>query len=91
MPDSVLSDSTSSKASWFDYNNDNKLDILIANPLKVFTNNGNSTFSVHPQTNINWTGCAGTADFNNDGNIDIAPIIKITGNNCVLVRKLEIL
>lgn len=78
-----------SSATWGDYNNDGKLDILLAgntgwqNVARVYANNGNSIFS---DVNANITGIGSTSwgDYDNDGFLDIligATIYHNNGNN----------
>ncbi|HBQ81612.1 MAG: hypothetical protein A2X03_07345 [Bacteroidetes bacterium GWA2_40_15] len=65
---------------WFDFDNDNFLDIYLTGPMGqyVYKNNGNGTFS--KVTVTLGTGQFGDCgDFNNDGNIDIAHLDYSSG------------
>ncbi|MFC2136572.1 FG-GAP-like repeat-containing protein [Bacteroidota bacterium] len=72
-------------AAWGDYDNDGDLDILItgytgsANISKIYSNNGDSTFSEN--TNISLPGISNSSvawgDYDNDGDLDIL----LSGNN----------
>lgn len=67
-----------SHASWGDYNNDDRLDILIGS--KIYKNNGDKTFT--EQTGISLPDGAGSwGDYNNDGFLDILVGSKIYKNN----------
>jgi len=70
------------KAVWFDYNNDNHLDLIIQGQAingstigvtKLYKNNGNNSFT--EQTSIGFANLARgnitCGDYNNDGNIDV--------------------
>lgn len=78
-----------SSATWGDYNNDGKLDILLAgntgwqNVARVYANNGNSIFS-DVNANIAGIGSTSWGDYDNDGFLDIligATIFRNNGNN----------
>ena len=61
-------------AAWGDYDNDGDLDILIAggNATKVYSNQGNDTFSdIGASLQLVTSGSAAWGDYDNDGDLDI--------------------
>lgn len=76
----VLPGVTSSSAAWGDYDNDGRLDILLAGETashnsiaKVYHNNGNGTFSEDTSAGLAGVnfGSAAWGDYDNDGRLDI--------------------
>lgn len=67
-------------AAWGDYDNDGRLDIVIAGRLNqatyittIYRNLGNHTFAnINAQLAPVWGGAAAWADFDNDGDLDLA-------------------
>jgi enediyne biosynthesis protein E4 len=75
----ALGEGTARGISWFDFNNDNLLDLFVPTagniPNKVYMNNGNGTFT-EVAAAINLNDLANTitcsfGDFDNDGDIDL--------------------
>jgi PKD repeat protein len=81
-----------SSVAWGDYDNDNKLDILITGAYgytpnfypvtKIYHNNGNNTFTLLSTPNVTGVnnGSAEWGDYNNDGLLDIL-LIGDSGTN----------
>lgn len=83
------------RIKWIDYNNDNNLDLFITGDTditynivqvsKLYKNNGSGTFT--EVTNLpfaNKMGCAGWADFDNDGDFDL---LLTSDTTCIYISE----
>lgn len=93
----MLSFHPTQTATWFDYNNDGRLDLFIANetvqqdiahPCELYRNNGNGTFTnVAAQCGVAFVGmfkAVASGDFNNDGRPDL--YLSWRGHDNLLLR-----